>query len=114
MKVTRQHAEKVLEAIKAAFPAYVKEFPKGEDGRSDYDADLVPITDPQRLPFITEYEGHFEIVWEDGSPYGWTYNFPQGGVDEEFGFPVKDVSEMIPRGVYVEPMNGYSVGVFPS
>lgn len=111
--ITRKHAEQVVEAIKAAFPANVTTFARGEDGRFDYDT-LVPETNPEMLPKILEdFDGQpFVIVWESGSPYQWTYNFPFGGTDEEFGGTIKGVSRMIPKGFFVEAMTSYSVSLF--
>src|SRR5690606_12053560 len=107
--------QKVVEAIKAAFPAHVSTFAKDpETGRTDYDT-VVPQTDPRMLPEILDNfdDGvEFTIVWESGSPYCWTYLFPHGGVDEEFGSVIKNVQDLLPAGVRVEPMTSYSLGLF--
>lgn len=51
------------------------------------------------------------IIWEEG-PYQWTYLFPYGGIDEEYGFRVKDVSASIPKGVWCEPQTSYSLSIY--
>ena len=102
----------VVEAIKAAFPAHTQTFAKGKNGKVDYDK-LVPVTDPQMLPVVLQdFDGvEFAIVWENGSPYEWSYLFPFGGVEKEFGSTIKGVSAMLPKGVWVEALNSFSVAV---
>lgn len=90
--ITRKDAEKVVAAIKAQRSAWVEE---------GYGPHLLEDFDDQ--PFV--------IVWEEG-PYQWTYDFPFGGVDEEFGTTIKDVSAMLPDHLYVEAMTSYSVAPF--
>ena len=51
------------------------------------------------------------IVWE-GGPYDWVYNFPFGGVEEEFGFRLEDVSDRFDDGVWVEAQNNWSVVIW--
>ena len=53
------------------------------------------------------------ILWEEG-PYEWPYLFPFGGIEEEFGFTVRDVSAMIPSRVFAEPLNGWSIAIYPA
>jgi hypothetical protein len=53
------------------------------------------------------------IVWEEG-PFEWTYTFPYGGIDGEFGFSVADVSGYIPEGLFIEPITSWAVGVYVS
>ena len=48
------------------------------------------------------------ILWEEG-PFEWAYQFPHGGIDEEFGFTIAAVE--VPDRVFVEPMTSYSVQV---
>ena len=62
-------------------------------------------------PVLTYADGFPEIIWEEG-PYEWTYLFPYGGTDAEFGFSVVEVE--IPEGVFVEAQTTYSVGIFPA
>lgn len=112
-KPTVKQAEKVVEAIKKAFPAYVTTFALDADGKTDYE-NMVPVTDPQRLPRIrTDWDGcDVAIVWEDCSPYGWAHNFPFGGVDEEFGGTIDDVSAMLPPGIHAEAITSYAVAIY--
>lgn len=52
------------------------------------------------------------ISWEEG-PYEWAYTFPHGGIDPEFGFAVKDVSDMIPTGIWCETIYGWGlIGIY--
>lgn len=104
--------DRVVEAIKSAFPAYSQTFAVGEDGKTDYDT-VVPETNQDNLPkILADFDGYeFVIVWESGSPYQWSYLFPFGGFEEEFGSTVKDVSASLPKGVWLEALNSYSVVV---
>lgn len=106
-KVTATQASKVAELIKKAFPAH-SQFKDG-----NYDK-MVPVTNPDYLPRVMQdWDGHdFAIAWESGSPYDWTYNFPFGGVDEEFGGTVKDVSAGLPAGVRVEAVNSCVIALY--
>lgn len=109
-RVTRRDAERVVKAIHAAFPASVQEFADG-----NYEK-LVPITDERFLPQIFEnWDGRdFVIIWESGSPYDWTMTFPYGGISEEFGSTVKDVSDMIPSHLHVEAVNNCVLAIYPA
>lgn len=53
---------------------------------------------------------HPAIVWEEG-PYEWTYLFPYGGIEEEFGTRVPDVSKMLPVGVFCEPDTAWALSI---
>lgn len=91
MKVTKAKAERVLKALIEQHPAMKGwSYPpilmmKGFDGRE------------------------WTILWEEG-PYEWPYLFPHGGIEEEFGFRVAEVS--VPAGLLIEPINHYSVGIY--
>lgn len=63
-------------------------------------------------PSLVNGERSFFISWEEG-PYEWAYLFPFGGIEEEFGFRVADVSGQVPKGLLIEPINSYSVGIYP-
>jgi len=52
----------------------------------------------------------WSIVWEEG-PYQWTYTFPHGGIEEEFGSRLKDVSDRLPAGVWTEACNSFALSV---
>jgi hypothetical protein len=61
-----------------------------------------------------EYAGQpamWHIVWE-GGPFQWTYSFPFGGRDQEFGTNLRDVSARFGDGVWVEAQNHWSVVVW--
>lgn len=53
---------------------------------------------------------HPAIVWEEG-PYEWAYLFPHGGIEEEFGTRVKDVSSSLPAGVWCEPDTSWAIAI---
>lgn len=94
-KISKRDAEKVLAAVKKAFPS---EPGYGPELRMDFD-----------------WFGNGpnpSIVWE-GGPYQWTYLFPYGGIDEEYGFKVPDVSSMIPEGYYTEAQTGWAISIYP-
>lgn len=55
----------------------------------------------------------FAILWE-GGPFEWTYLFPHGGIDAEFGTKTKDVSSKIPAHIYVEPITSWAIGIYPA
>lgn len=54
---------------------------------------------------------HPAVVWE-GGPYEWTYLFPHGGIEEEFGTRVSDVSARIPAGWHTEPITSWAIGIY--
>lgn len=61
----------------------------------------------------TGYGGaKWSIIWEEG-PFQWTYLFPYGGVEEEFGLKVPDVSERLPAGFYAEAITSWAIGLYP-
>lgn len=101
MKVTKTTARKVLAALR-----------KQHDCKAD---DLcVPqlIEKWDWLGHGEDYVADYSIVWEEG-PYNWTYLFPHGGVDPEFGFRFADVSDGLDAlGVWVEPMTGWATGIY--
>lgn len=92
MKVSKSKAEKVLAALLDQCKPWVQE---------GYEPKLVQDFDDRE----------WTILWEEG-PYEWPYLFPHGGIEEEFGFKVADLSSQIPAEVFVEPINHYSVGIY--
>jgi hypothetical protein len=38
--------------------------------------------------------------------------FPHGGIEEEFGFRRRDVSDLLPDGIWVEAMTGWAIGIY--
>ena len=50
------------------------------------------------------------IIWEEG-PYAWTYLFPHGGIEEEFGGRRRNVESLLDPAVWVEAQTSYSVRV---
>lgn len=51
------------------------------------------------------------IVWEEG-PFEWAHLFPYGGIEEEFGFKVKDVSGDLPAGVHIEAATSWALHLY--
>jgi hypothetical protein len=51
------------------------------------------------------------IVWEEG-PYEWAHLFPYGGIDEEFGLRVPDMSDRT-KGVHIEAITSWAVAIYP-
>jgi hypothetical protein len=94
-RVTKAEATKTLNAVKRMFRSYI-------DG--DYGPKLVKNW---------EWNSHYDwaIVWEEGSPYNWTYLFPFGGIDEEFGFNHAAVD--LPDDVWTEPITGWAIAIYP-
>lgn len=102
-KVTKAKAQASLAAIKTAFNAYL-----GEGGEG-------PV-------LMEDFDGRdYTIVWEDGAPYDWPFLATGGGVDEElaglaaeFGTTIAPMEPVkFPDGVFVEPVNHLSVGLYP-
>jgi hypothetical protein len=101
-KVNRSTAEQCVAAIRATFKAYLGD---GEPGPA----------------LVEDFDGRpWTIMWE-GGPYEWVFLLG-GGVDEEmaalaeeFGATVEPTPPTdFPPGVMVEPINHYSVGVYPA
>jgi hypothetical protein len=68
---------------------------------------------PSAPVLVRDYEGwstttRWAIVWEEG-PYEWVH-YLDGGIEEEFGFDLKPVKT--PAGVFVEPIQSFSVGLY--
>lgn len=107
-KVSEKKAEQVLEAIRNAFPAYLDALEKG------------PV-------LIPDFDGRdWTVMWEEGAPFEWPFLLG-GGVDEEMasllsefmddeaaGKAATQQAAVFPKGVFVEPVNHYSVGIYPA
>jgi|PlaIllAssembly_1097288.scaffolds.fasta_scaffold01795_13 hypothetical protein len=98
---TKAQATKVLNALKRQRAAYI-------DG-PDSGPKLVENWD--WLGNGSDYIARWSIVWEEG-PYEWSYLFPFGGIDEEFGFHVANVSDAIPEGFYSEAITSWAIGLY--
>lgn len=96
---TKRQAEKVLTAVKKAFAPWLDKDGNGPVLKENWD--WFGHGNPTR----------WSIVWEEG-PYQWTYLFPFGGRDEEFGFKIADVSDAIPAGFYAEAETGWAIGLY--
>jgi hypothetical protein len=95
--VTKRQAESALNAVRHQF-----------DG---YDTDRA---------FLRDDGDRFVIVWEEGSPYQWTYIALTGHqeVDEEasslMGRTVRTKAASAPMGVFAEPINHIELGLYPA
>lgn len=98
MPATREHAENVLAALIKQLP-FVTDDAYGPKIVQNWE--WLQYSDP----------APFSIIWEEG-PYEWAYLFPNGGRDEEFGSTRRDVSDLIPSGVFVEPITSWAIGIY--
>jgi hypothetical protein len=111
-RVTKREAERVLAAVKRAFPAYL-------DKGGKYGPKLVKDWD---WGWTTSHVYEWAIIWEEG-PYEWTYNFPEGGVDEELtaelhtivpdAKPITTKAVELPDGVWTEPITSWAIAIYP-
>jgi hypothetical protein len=53
-------------------------------------------------------ETRWAIVWEEG-PYEWVH-YLDGGIEEEFGFRLTPIQR--PAGVFTEPIESFSLGLY--
>jgi hypothetical protein len=70
---------------------------------------------PSAPVLVRNYEGWsttttWAICWEEG-PYEWVH-YLDGGIEEEFGFELKAIEK--PAGVFCEPIQSFSLGLFPA
>jgi len=98
-RVTKRDAEHTLAAVKRMFSAYIE---------GDYGPKLVK---DWNWGWTTSTDYAWAIVWEEGSPYNWTYLFPFGGVDEEFGGRHTGVE--LPDDVWTEAITGWALAIYP-
>lgn len=94
-RVTKREAERVLAAVKRAFPAWL--------GKGSV---------PPKLVKDWNWGFAWAIVWEEG-PYDWAVLFPHGGIDEEFGGKHPDVSDRLPEGVWTEAATSWAIAIYP-
>jgi hypothetical protein len=87
--LTESDARKVLDEITKLWPVG-----EGQDGPNLRDHDHEDLS-----------PGSWSIDWEGGdAPYDWTFLF----VDRQYE------SRTIPAGVFIEPINGVILGVYPA
>lgn len=99
-RVTKREAQRVLAALKRQQRAAIAGG-SGPQLVKDWDWGW---TESRVYPWA--------IVWEEG-PYDWADLFPYGGIEEEFGFKIEDVSDRIPEGVFSEAITSWAVAVNP-
>lgn len=112
--ITKEIAEVVAENVAEAFRAWSYEL-LWEDGKlvEDANGDLVTVRSKYGPRVVEGYSdfGGYSIVWEEGSPYGWTH-LTGGGIEEEFGFTVEAV-ELPDEVEYLEAIDGIAVLIIP-
>lgn len=91
--LSRELAEKALDAIKVQFANYI------EEGHG-----------PKLVEAWTEL-GHWAVCWEEG-PYEWSILAVHGGHDIDFGDKVP-AAEEFPTEVFAEPVNYCVLGLYP-
>lgn len=117
--VTREQAEQTLAAIKGQYAAYFEPI-TNDDGKVLVEASPEPT-------LLADFDGRdWTIVWEEG-PDEWVYTLDGGSSEEdrvlmaeasaEFGTDLGTPNRpaaVFPAGVFVEPINSISVGVYPA
>lgn len=131
-KISKAKAEKVLAAVKAQYKSYLEPLvlPAGIDpvtGVSYPEETLSPTY--TSLPVLLEdWDGPgWVISWEEG-PDEWAFRVSEGGPSEEervlahdaakeFGVeytvPKGPAPATIPKSVFVEPYNSFTLGLYP-
>lgn len=112
--VTKAQAEKVLKQVRMAFAEYLGDEPYGTPTLRDHNHECLD-------------SGCWSIDWEEG-PFEWAIRFPHGGLDWETyqglldaGAP-EEVAKLrattlaveVPSRVFVEPINTYTLGLYPA
>ena len=102
--VTRQKAEAVLSAVKEKFAPYI-------DERFGYAPELAGSED-----------GNWSVSWETG-PFEWTLApLSEETLDEEMTSLVQEFKPgsvvcrpavTVPQGVFLEPINSFTLGIYP-
>ena len=98
-KVTKRQAERVLSLLKKQTAPWL------DDDYVEGDPKLIMDWDWFGTGPVPS------IVWE-GGPYAWPQYFPRGGIEEEFGFNLPDVSGRIPAEVRVEAATHFAVSLY--
>jgi hypothetical protein len=95
--VTRAEAEAVLAAVKTQHSSYIA-------------AGHTPPVLVENWEGWGAGQAAWAILWEEG-PFEWTYLFPHGGIEEEFGFRIAEVA--LPDRVWCEAYNSWSIAIYP-
>jgi hypothetical protein len=102
-ELTREQAEQVVAAVRRQVAGdctddeFRKAFGDGPQLMENWD-------------YLGDGGHRWAVVWEEG-PFEWAHLFPYGGIEEEFGFRLADVSAAIPDGWYSEAITSWSVGL---
>lgn len=97
VKIKKADADKTLAAVKKAFKSWC-----------DAGTPLPKLVKDYNTGYGT---APYAILWEEG-PFEWTLYFPHGGIEEEFGFKLPDVSGAVPDGVFCEPINHWALAIY--
>lgn len=131
--VTRAQAEQVLTRVIKRYDAYINGFTLPADGdEPEFRCEGLAAVDH---PILRQQDGRpdlWEIVWEAGD-FEWAYRFIDGGVNEEiagtlhhkFGLSAAEAGKRatnegvkLPKAlaakVHLEPVNNYTVGIYPA
>lgn len=119
-KVSKSKAEKVLAAVKGQFASYFEPILR-EDGSV--------LIEGYPEPSLIDRGDRFEVVWEEG-PDEWVFTLDGGSSEEERVLMAAAAAEngvkvdvakacerkpaKMPPGVYVEPVNHISIGIYPA
>lgn len=114
--VNKTTAEQVLKAVEAKFQPFLLDFATDADGRYDFDAPMVEVTDPNMRPQLAEDwdgSGNWAVVWESNSPVDWAH----GGIDwdskdAEHGFQY--YGQALPKSVFCEPYYSFVLVIYPA
>jgi hypothetical protein len=98
--VTKKQAEKVLRVLCAQRGVKL--------GDKEYGPQLVKDWE---WGWTQSHTYRWAIIWE-GGPYDWPFYFPYGGIEEEFGSNVPDVSERV-NDVFVEAITSWAIAIYP-
>lgn len=104
-QATKAQQQKVLAAVRSQFNCDLADTTDEEMGFASQDG--------PKLVSDFDWLGHGAapaIVWEEG-PHEWSYAFPFGGIDPEFGFKIKSVEKQMPAGIFSEAITSWAIGI---
>lgn len=124
-KLTRDHAEKVLAAVRKQFIAYCATNAETAEMFAD-DPGLVDVltkfangtpkpeapqpTIVENFEFVKGMVAPYAIVWEEG-PYEWAFNAMHGGTDAEFGGTIAPADPI--NDIETEAYTAWALAIYP-
>lgn len=105
-RITKADAEKTVNAL-------IRSLGRSRKAVLDAYGSLPELRRDWEWGWTTSHTYDWAIVWEEG-PYEWAYLFPHGGIEEEFGFRIPDVSDRVPGTVFVEAITSWAVSLSPN